>query len=237
MISLSQLHRNSIATEHWLDGEAKDKPDRLIGYTATLMPLLEQLCALAEDIRQSGHARIGNIAYGSGDDASLSLSTTRGSTMTQRYTDLRNNIQAWRPAMGHGVSATSSRRLLIQAYSYRAAALLYQYRLLHPAGLSEELDREAFGMACEIMMHLNGPAEDLRLATWPAFIASCELRSEEDRAAVLNVFDGIYNVRRTGTSLQTKRFVTERVWKARDTHEDWDWMTLSRKHLGECIPI
>lgn len=100
-----------------------------------------------------------------------------------------------------------------------------------------ESDLDAFEMACEVMVHLKAPPEDLRLSTWPALIASCELKSEEDRAVAIDIFRGIYLVRKTGTSLQTKRFVTQRVWKARDAGDDWDWMTLSQRYPGECIPI
>ncbi|KAK7733030.1 hypothetical protein SLS53_008359 [Cytospora paraplurivora] len=51
VISLVQMRRMAIPSSVWLDGEAKTSADRLMGYTSTLMPLLEELCALAEDVR------------------------------------------------------------------------------------------------------------------------------------------------------------------------------------------
>ncbi|CAN8096338.1 unnamed protein product [Discula destructiva] len=67
VISLVRLQRLSIPTSVWLDEQAKTSADRLMGYTATLMPLLEELCALAEDVRmalqRSNHHRIGNMDF------------------------------------------------------------------------------------------------------------------------------------------------------------------------------
>jgi hypothetical protein len=111
------------------------------------------------------------------------------------------------------------------------------HRLTQPAGSSPEADCEAFQMACEVMIHLNGEPDDLRLSTWPAFVASCELKSQEDRAVALGIFDAIYSSRKTGTAIQTKQFVVERVWEARDAGEDWNWMVLSRRYPKECLPI
>lgn len=51
ILSLVQLRRPLIPTSAWLDNEAQTSADRLMGYTATLMPLLEELCALAEDMK------------------------------------------------------------------------------------------------------------------------------------------------------------------------------------------
>lgn len=51
IISLIHLHRPMIPTSVWMDETAQTSVDRLMGYTATLMPLLEELCSLAEDIK------------------------------------------------------------------------------------------------------------------------------------------------------------------------------------------
>lgn len=53
IISLVNRQRFSIPTSVWLDEQARTKADRLMGYTATFMPLLEELCALAEDMRDA----------------------------------------------------------------------------------------------------------------------------------------------------------------------------------------
>lgn len=61
IISLVYGHRPMIPTAVWLDEEAKTSADRLMGYTTTIMPLLEELCVLAEELRgpwhSSGHER------------------------------------------------------------------------------------------------------------------------------------------------------------------------------------
>lgn len=51
IISLVHGHRPLIPTAVWLDEEARTSADRLMGYTTTLMPLLEELCILAESLR------------------------------------------------------------------------------------------------------------------------------------------------------------------------------------------
>lgn len=51
ILSLVHLHRPLIPTAVWLDDEAQTTADRLMGYTTTFMPLLEELCILAEDMR------------------------------------------------------------------------------------------------------------------------------------------------------------------------------------------
>lgn len=231
IMSLSHLRRNSIRTEIWLDKTAHNTPDRFMGYTTTMMPLLEELCSLAEDIHHNVEQQpiqaITATYYGP-DDAS---------SITSRVNHIRSRIRSWQWGFPGGVSAPSSERLVAHADAYRAAALLMLFRLLHPAGGSAESDRTALKMAGKVMVHLRGAPEELRLSTWPALIASCELQSQEDRLVAVNVFHSIYSVRKTGTCLQTLKFVTERVWRARDQGYDWNWMTLSQQFPWECVPI
>lgn len=228
IMSISHLRRNSIRTEIWLDSHAY-RPDRFMGYTTTLMPLLEELCGLAEDVYRTAQY-VPPIAYGP-------ESPSDGPSITCKINDLRSRIESWRWGFPKGVSAASAERLTAHADAYRAAALLMLFRLLHAAGTSAESDQTALEMAEEVMVHLRRPPEDLRLSTWPALIASCELQREADRAAAINVFHSIYSVRKTGTSLQTLKFVTDRVWWARDQGHDWNWMNLSQQFPGECVPI
>lgn len=208
-----------------------------MGFTPTLMPLLQELCALAEDI----HQNTGTSRAIANDVVEWPLPVTDISTVSTQallVADLRSRLQLWRPKLAQGVSARTSRRLLAQAFATRAAALLMLHRLVNPAGsATEAADNEAFQMACEVMVHLNGEPEDLRLSTWATFVASCELQSREDRDVAIGIFDAIYSSRRTGTALQTKKFVIERVWKARDGGENWNWMALSRRYPRECVPI
>lgn len=236
MISLSQLRRNAIRTDTWLDETAKNNADRFMGYTATLMPLLEELCALAEDVYQNlGITR--RQGHELQDTPFTPLSLTTISMISQKAMNLQFRLRSWRPIFSQGISARTSRRLLAQAYATRAAASLMLHRLVNPAGSSEESDREAFEMACEIMAHLNGQPEDLRLSTFPVLIASCEFERQEDRDVAVEIFESAYNARKTGTTLQTRDFVVDRVWKARDAGENWDWMVLSQQYPGECMPI
>lgn len=225
IMSLSHLRQNLIRTEIWLD--QKDyTPDRFMGCTTTLMPLLEELCGLAEDARSPAQP-IQTITYGP-DNIPL---------ITRKANHLLSRIQSWRWGLPDGVPSALSGRLIAHANAYRAAALLMLFRLLHGAGSSIESDRQALGMAKEVMMHLNRPPGELGLSSWPALIASCELQSNNDRVAAINIFQGIYSVRKTGTSLQTLKFIRDRVWRARDEGHDWDWMTLSQQFPGECVPI
>ncbi|KAH8878620.1 hypothetical protein GQ53DRAFT_86545 [Thozetella sp. PMI_491] len=225
IMSLSHLRRNSIRTEIWLDNTAHT-PDRFMGYTTTLMPLLEELCGLAEDI----HCNAGPTQA-----ATYRRDTTW--SIARKVRHLRSHIRSWQCGFPKGPSAASLERLMAHAEAYRAAALLMLFRLLHSAGSSVESDRTALKMAGEVMLQLKRAPEDLGLSTWPALIASCEFQSEKDRFVAINVFWSIYNVRKTGTCLQTLNFVTERVWRARDEGRGWDWMTLSRQYPGECVPI
>lgn len=222
IMSLSHLRRNSISTSIWIDMTAHS-PDRFTGYTTTLMPLLEELCGIAEDIHRNAHPTQAR------PDDSMSI--------MYRASQLRSRVQSWQWDPQSGLSEASAERLVAHANAYRAAALLMLFRLQYPAGSSAESDQRALEMAEEVMMHLRGPPEDLRLSAWPALIASCELQSEEDRVVAINIFRSIYGVRKTGTSLQTLKFLTDRVWRARDEGCDWNWMTLSQQFPGECVPI
>ena len=146
-------------------------------------------------------------------------------------------IEAWHPNSISGVSFGSSRKFLAQAYAYRSAALLYLYRLFHPPQTSPEADQVALAMAHDVLLYTCGPREELRMLLWPVFIAACETLGEEDRLTVLDVFDAICEYRKTATALRTKRFCIDRVWKARDSGMEWDWMRLVESYPGECLPI
>ena len=199
-----------------------------MGYTGTLMPLLAELCALAEDAR-------GNTQNHFIIDAD-SLSPMQDS-LSQREADLRAKIEAWRPISTTGVSFRSSRKFLAQAYAYRSAALLYIFRLFHPPQSSQAADRVALGMAHDVLVYTSGPREELRMLLWPVFIAACEAVDEDDRSTVLEVFDSICMYRKTATALRTKNFCVDRVWKVRDSGMEWDWMKLAKFYPGECLPI
>lgn len=236
MVSLSQCSRNAIPTRIWLDEYAQKNADKFMGYTTTLMPMLEELCALAADLNQKADTERA-IANEQEHVELASQSVANISPVSQYTHELRVKIQIWRPSIDYGVSACTSRRLLAHAYATKTAALLMLHRLFQPAGSSVDADKEAFQMACEVLVHLNGEPDDLRLSTWPAFIASCEMQSQEDRGIVIEIFNAIYSTRKTGTAIQTRDFVVNRVWQARDSGGDWNWMVLSKRYPGECVPI
>ncbi|GAD97581.1 predicted protein [Paecilomyces variotii No. 5] len=235
VISLVSGRRPSIPTSTWLQEECKSSVDRLMGYTMTLMPLVEELCGLAEDV----------IHGNSGDGMITDTKTTTQSTVIEnkshllktRASELCTRITAWRPLRSDKVSAEVSRTCLVQAYACRSAALLYLYRLFNPAGSSVEADQAASGMACEIIARLLVSPDQVKMSLWPAFIAACELQEDDDRATAIEIFDSIYKARGTSTALQTKSFCLERVWKARDSGENWNWMHLARQYPHECVPI
>ncbi|OJJ50400.1 hypothetical protein ASPZODRAFT_149729 [Penicilliopsis zonata CBS 506.65] len=275
--SLVSMRRPQIPVAVWLDEACLQAADRVMGFTVTLMPLLEELCALAEDIREHRTTLLEDAlledtlledtlledtsledtmfedtTIATATDTTIATAThinttsidletplvaSTGLTIAATAADLALRIRAWQPVATYEVSVRVSRRCLLQAYASRAAALLYLHRLLHPAGSSAEADRIALGMACEVLAHLSAPADELRLSLWPAFVAACELVAADDRATVLDIFDGIYRVRFTATALRTRAFCVDRVWHARDTGQPWNWMDLVQQYPGECLPI
>jgi hypothetical protein len=233
MLSLTHCRRPMISTAIWLDEECRNSADRFMGYTATLMPLLEELSALAEDVL--GATSPVDVGEARGTDA---ISLSRIYNLSHRAADLRARIDSWRwPNSLLERSFRSSRKLLLQAYAYRSAALLYLHRLFHPPDSSAGADQVALGIAHDILVYTNGPPEEVRMLLWPVFVAACDLANEDDRSTALQVFDSIYKSRKTATSLRTKEFCVNRVWAARDTGMDWNWMTLVRQYPGECVPI
>jgi hypothetical protein len=108
-----------------------------------------------------------------------------------------------------------------------------------PAAEEEaEAEAEALHKAHEILLYAgNLPASDVKLLLWPVFLAACEMKDPEDRSAVLEIFNSILDKRKTVTVLQTRTFVENVVWRARDEGKDWNWMRLAQEHPGECLPI
>ena len=228
IVSLTHQRRPLISASVWLNEECQHSADRLMGYTATLMPLLAELCALAEDAR--GTTQSHYIV-----DAEP-LSPLQDS-LSQRAGDLQAKIEAWHSNSTPGVSFRSSWKILAQAYAYRSATLLYIFRLFHPPQSSQAGDRMAIGMAHDVLVYTSGPREELRMLLWPVFIAACEAVDEDDWSTVLEVFDSICMYRKTATALRTKNFCVDRVWKVRDSGMAWDWMKLVELYPGECLPI
>ncbi|EXJ92112.1 hypothetical protein A1O3_00662 [Capronia epimyces CBS 606.96] len=240
--ALVHRRRNLIQTGVWLDEECRTSADRFMGLTVTLMPLLEELCALAEDLRAcaaDGRPFLSRgIGSGESEDVGItSLAFTPSNSHLDRAANLRARIESWRPVANRATSVRSQQKFLYQACAHRCAALLYLHRLFRPAGCSVEADQVALGIACEILPYLQALPEEIRTSLWPAFMAAAELDAREDRTAILRVFDNMYGSRKTTTTLRTKAFVVEMIWKARDTGQNWGWMALVDRHPYECLPI
>ena len=147
--------------------------------------------------------------------------------LAEREASIRAQLLMWRPIHDHSLSIQTSRTLLLHASAWRAAALLYLFRLFNRPGSSLDADRTALGMAYEVMMHIHGPAEDVKLSLWPLFVAACELEQPEDRALATALLNEVCHARPIMTARRTKAFVMEHIWPARDRGEVWDWMQLT----------
>ncbi|KAM0334519.1 hypothetical protein ACHAQA_001548 [Verticillium albo-atrum] len=289
VVSLVHLRRPRVPTYVWLDLNDCAKADRLLGYTATLMPLLEELCILADDMRdQILHPGHGNQAIEPATSSTSPSTATTTSPVSEeishqiyppppghppspcteldlpsptstaaffpappspfllRASSLRHRLTAWSPPITDTLPFLTTRKFRAQAASYRAAALLYLHRLLHPPGPSsrdpeadtDARDAEALHKAHDVLLYASGPpAAETKLLLWPVFLAACEMRGDEDRGAVREVLAAIAAHRRTVTVERTRRFVEGRVWRARDAGEEWNWMVLAQRWPGECLPI
>ncbi|KAK1714261.1 hypothetical protein BDP67DRAFT_554606 [Colletotrichum lupini] len=145
VVSLIQLRRPRVPSYVWLENEAA-KPDRLLGYTVTLMPLLEELCTLAEEVRdQILQPAFPNTLLGGGSATSPTSTEERGSSsppicvdswldagysnLALRADSLRLRLESWKPTISDSLSFRSARKFRAQAACYRAGALLYLHRL------------------------------------------------------------------------------------------------------------
>lgn len=284
-MSLVNLRSFRVPTQVWLSYDEVSKADRLLGYTATLMPIMEDLCSLAEDLRH-------RILPSDSDDSSPSFTTESldYDKCIQQAESLQQRLRSWEPPTMNLTSFKSGRKFQAQAASYRAGALLYLRQLVQhalsapsasflyepPASSQLELlddpnidgtsfeatnfhmsaftsvdcdfasqatadtdsDPETLQRAHEILFYAADlPPADVKLLLWPVFLAACQMKAPEDRAAVLEIFASILDRRKTVTVLKTQTFVEEIVWRARDTGKPWNWMTLAQEHPGECLPI
>ena len=126
--------------------------------------------------------------------------------------------------------------LSLHAHSLHAAALLCPHWLTHPPGSSGAAVNLAIRPAHDVLMSISGNAE-LEMLLCPVFIAATELLDDEDRSITSLAFGMIWMQWETVTSLQTKGFTVQRVWKARDVGRRPDWMVLVQQCPGEGVPI
>lgn len=239
MVALTYSRLALIPNDVWLDEESRRCPDRFMGYITTLMPMLIDVCAIAESIRvnpQMVTRATSHPTYDSGSD-DLEENFEVENERMRKFTDLRTKIHEWHPTSSQTASFKASKSLMLHAYAYKAAALLYLHRLKDPAGSSEEADRIALSMAHEILMHLSSISEQMKTALWPLFLAGCELKIDEDRDSALKLYDILFLLRRTVSITRTRDFCINRVWSARDSGNDWNWMVLVHLYPGECLPI
>ncbi|KAL4784442.1 fungal-specific transcription factor domain-containing protein [Aspergillus varians] len=227
LISLSRMQRTKIEPSVWLDEYSMCHADRLMGLTTTLAPILSRLAALAEDVQS-----IVDNSYYIADGESMFLESDDGpawrSDLVEREASIRAQLVAWRPIRDCSMSMDMSRKLLLHAYSWKAASLLYLFRLFNRPGSSADADTEALSMAYEVVVHISGSPEDIKLSLWPLFIAACELENHEDRSHATRLFDGICYARPTVTARRTRAFCIDQIWAARDSGGNWDWMDLAR---------
>jgi hypothetical protein len=243
MIAMAYSRPPLIPTEVWLDEDCQNHPDRFMGYTGTLMPVLARLSILARDARALFKQRteVGADFRRVLEPNGVHLGTVRKSqsngNLSQRALELQTAVNQWRPNHPPKTSFQSSKNMMLHAHAYKTATLLYLHRIMEPAGVSKEADQVALSMAHEVLMHLSGLSDALKTALWPAFIASCELASMEDRTTAVQIFEEIFRLRKTVTTLRTKAFCITRVWQARDAGNNWNWMDLVYEYPGECLPI
>ncbi|KAL2839741.1 fungal-specific transcription factor domain-containing protein [Aspergillus pseudoustus] len=225
LISLARMQRTKIDPRAWLDDYSLSHADRVMGLTTTLAPILSRLAALAEDVQLS------MPSYGAiteGDVTEPDNAAVRRNDLREREASLRAQLTSWRPVRDGTMSIAMSRTFLLHAYSWRAAALLYLFRLFNRPGHSPEADVEALGLAYEVMVHICGSPQDIKLSLWPLFVAACELESPEDRAHATRLFDDVCFARPIVTARRTRAFVVDTVWPARDSGANWDWMRFAR---------
>ncbi len=231
MLSLTKFHRPRIPISYWLDDIARRRADRFMGYTATMMPLLAELSALAEDVKA-----LESVTSCSQVDPG-SMPPFELTDLLERAARLKSDLESWHPTLDPTLSFQSSRKFIMHATAYRSASLLYLYLLFHPPGSSIQADETALVMAYEVMVHTTSHCEDLKMSLWPIFLATCEAASEADRLTAVQLLDSTCSSRRTATAMRTKSFIINRVWDARDLGLDWNWMSLSLRFPDELLPI
>lgn len=236
LIALSRMRRTKIEPSVWLDEYSMSHADRLMGLTTTLAPILSSMAALAEDVQSTMDSCSivdGEYAEYTFDESDGML--VRGSDLAEREMSIRAQLVAWRPVRDVSMSMQMSRKFLLHAYAWRAAALLYLFRLFHRPGSSAEADDEALSMAYDVMVHISGSPQEIKLSLWPLFVASCELQRPEDREHATRLFDDICYARPIVTARRTKSFCVDQIWPARDSGGNWDWMHFAR--LGSNAPV
>lgn len=149
LISLSRMQRMKIDPHIWLNEYSMSHADRLMGFTTTLAPILSKLSSLAEDVRLT-------VDTCSITDRKYDLEESTPDDVAIRYNDLfereamtRAQLMAWRPFQDLSMSIQASRKSILHAYAWRAAALLYLFRLFNRPGSSTKADTEALSMAYE----------------------------------------------------------------------------------------
>lgn len=240
MIALTYSRAPLISHEAWLDEECRHHADRFMGYTVTLMPVLANLSNLACAIRVKSRASVTNASQ-SGTNSECNDSKLRRAQADdgslQRAIELHAMLTQWCPTQERNDSLKHSENLLLHAYAYKAAALLYLHRLMNPHGIIDGADKIALSIAREILGHLSNVSTQLKTALWPLFMAASELADSTDRNTAIGLFDNIFRLRKTVTTLRTKSFCINRIWKARDSGTPWNWMDLVHQYPGECLPI
>jgi hypothetical protein len=243
ILALTQQRRNLIPTTSWYDDECKTSVDRFLGLTMPLMPLLEELCAIAADMKlQRGCSGIVDLIAGENHDATAARGLKELDSVS-RLEYLKLEIYNWRPTVSSNTrqvprSFLKSRKYLLQAHAFKLSALLYIHRLCYPVGVASDPDIDASNMAYEILLHCSGEQAEMGLLLWPIFVAACELKSLDDRKLNLELLERNYRCRGTSTSLQVKEFLEKYVWHAIDSETTgWSWLALVEMFSSDFAPL
>ncbi|KAH8172486.1 cytochrome domain of cellobiose dehydrogenase domain-containing protein [Sarocladium implicatum] len=146
IVSMVNLRRFRVPTHVWLNYDEVAKPDRLLGYTATLMPIMEDLCALAEELR---HLIL--PSHHDENSPELTIEPVDYENLVQRAESLRQRLRSWEPPTMNSTSFRSGRKFQAQAASYRAGGLLYLRQLMQHSLERNEVP-SVYGLP-------NGPAQ------------------------------------------------------------------------------
>ncbi|TVY82286.1 hypothetical protein LSUE1_G001912 [Lachnellula suecica] len=139
IIALAYSRSPLIPSSIWLDEDCQHCPDRFMGYTVTLMPILACLSTLAGDVRERSKKRSRSVSQIDLEPGPNDADTLP--ELLKRAENIQMSLAIWHPNAARTSSFHSSKDLLLHAYAYKAAALLYLHRIVNPAGISKDADK------------------------------------------------------------------------------------------------
>ncbi|CAK7210058.1 hypothetical protein SBRCBS47491_000642 [Sporothrix bragantina] len=227
LLGLMYRRKNMLLTSLWFDSSYDGDIDRFLGLTMSLMPLLEELCGLAEKMKTVRNAKESD------------------EVLQEPLQNLYCRISAWHPSMHKRPSFLDTRKYLCQAHAFRAAALLYLHRLCHPPGSCHDADSAAVNLAYDVLLFCyDSPGApdslhaDVRMLHWPLFVTGCEMKTDVDRQLVLDLLRQNHHQRGTYTPLKTIDFLVEHLWPVVDAGSgNVNWMDLVEQFSSDFAPL